>query len=266
MGVSSWTNARMAYPGSSTFMDLKRHGANSFKIDGEVGAGVAAQILGEIDAIRRGFASFDPRSTGLVSEKDFRKVLYLEGSVPYNDISIILASAPAKGGFVGYDTWLVDFLNRFQPADSSFRIQKPADFHPAQEVEEVKRRVIENAPNLLSSLRMIDMDDMGYVPIQDFRGALYLKLGLTAEQVDGLLCGIQEGDIDYPAWLSFFTTNSTPTSSDVAQFIRYGGSSTSGSRAPELSRTETDGGRKQKFWAVSEVQPQTLPPLYNGPG
>ena len=38
---------------------------------------------------------------------------------------------------MGYDTFIQDFLNKYQPADSSFRAQAPADAHPAQEVEEV---------------------------------------------------------------------------------------------------------------------------------
>lgn len=102
-------------PLSLTFI-LIGVGPNSFKLDGSVGAGTAAVILDNIDKIRRAFRAVDPRGTGqcrgansevgslrrrsrwhfagLVTEKDFRKVLYLEGGVPYNDVSIILATAP----------------------------------------------------------------------------------------------------------------------------------------------------------------------------
>jgi hypothetical protein len=152
-----------------SIMDLPRHGPNSFKLDGSIGASSAAIILDKLDDIRRGFRALDPRGTGLVAEKDFKKVLYIEAGVPYNDVSIILATSPAKGGFVGYDTWLVDFLNIHQPADSSFRIQKPADAHPGQEIEEIKRVVVENSSNLLTSLRMTDVGDTGFIPVQDFR-------------------------------------------------------------------------------------------------
>jgi Ca2+-binding EF-hand superfamily protein len=213
--------------------------------------------LDKLDEIRRGFRSLDPRGTGLVAEKDFKKILYIDAAVPYNDVSIILATAPAKGGFVGYDTWLIDFLNQHQPADSSFRAQKPADSHPGQESEEIKRVVMENASHFLSALRMIDVDDSGHIPVQDFRGALYLKLGLTAEQVDSLVCGVSEGQIQYSEWLSFFTTNPVSTTTDFSQFIRYGGASSTGSRAPEL---------KDDRWTVSDLGPQSLPGVYGQPG
>jgi len=158
---------------------------------------------------------------------------------------------------VGYDSWLNDFLDMHQPADSSFRIPKPADAHPAQEIEEIKRTVIENATNLLTSLRMIDTDDTGFIPVQDFRGALYLKLGLKPEQVDSLVCGVNEGLLNYPDWIQFFTTNPISTTSDFGQFIRYGGASSTGNRAQELSADRL---------MVSELGPQTLPPLYCQPG
>merc|ERR1711990_449246 len=126
-------------------LDLPRHGPNTFKLDGSMDPSTAAKILDGLDACRRGFRAVDPRGTGLVTEKDFRKVLYLEAGIPYNDISIILATAPAKGGFVGYDTFINDFLNNHQPADSSFRVQAPATAHPGQELEEIKRVIVENA-------------------------------------------------------------------------------------------------------------------------
>jgi len=161
-------------------LDLPRHGPNSFKLDGSVDAASASIILDKVDEVRRAFRALDPRGTGLVAEKDFKKVLYLEAGIPYNDVSIILATAPAKGGFVGYDTWIVDFLNKHQPADSSFRVQRPADAHPAQEVEEIKRIIVENSGHLLTSLRVMDMEDTGFLAVQDFRGALYLKLTILS--------------------------------------------------------------------------------------
>merc|ERR1711934_190566 len=153
MGRRRWTMANT--------LDLPRHGPNSFKLDGSVDATSASVILDKVDEVRRAFRAVDPRGTGLVAEKDFKKVLYIEAGVAYNDVSIILATAPAKGGFVGYDTWIVDFLNKHQPADSSFRTQKPADAHPAQEVEEIKRVVVENAGHLLTTLRVTDLEDTG---------------------------------------------------------------------------------------------------------
>jgi Ca2+-binding EF-hand superfamily protein len=242
---------------ASGILDLKRHGPNSFKLDGSINPGTAAQILDKLDDIRRAFRAVDPRGTGLVAEKDFKKVLYIEAGIAYNDVSIILATAPAKGGFVGYDTWIVDFLNKHQPADSSFRTQKPADPHPAQEIEEMKRIVVENSTNLLTALRMLDMDDTGFVPMQDFRGSLYLKLGLTSEQVDSIVCGVHEGQINYPEWISFFSTNPICTTTDIGQFIRYGGASTSGSRAPEL---------KNDRYTVSDLGPQSLASVVGQPG
>ena len=72
--------------------------------------------------------------------------------------------------------------------------------------------------------------------LQDFRGSLYLKLGLTSEQVratlrctdnshsfvqvDALVGGVSEGQINYVDWLAFFTTSPICTSTDVGQFIR----------------------------------------------
>jgi len=158
---------------------------------------------------------------------------------------------------VGYDTWIVDFLNKHQPADSSFRTQKPADPHPGQEIEEIKRTIVDNASNLLTSLRMLDCEDTGFIPMQDFRGALYLKVGLTSEQVDSLVCGVHEGQINYPEWISFFSTNPICTTCDVGQFIRYGGASSTGSRIPEL---------KNDRWTVSDLGPQTLHPVVGQPG
>ena len=35
---------------------------------------------------------------GLVAEKDFKKVLYIEAGVDYNDVSIVLATAPVRRG------------------------------------------------------------------------------------------------------------------------------------------------------------------------
>jgi len=241
----------------ASILDLPRHGPNSFKLDGSVNPQTAAIILDKLDEIRRAFRAVDPRGTGLVAEKDFKRVLYIEAGVAYNDVSIILATAPAKGGFVGYDTWIVDFLNKHQPVDSSFRTQKPADAHPAQEIEEIKRVVVENSANLLTSLRMIDIEDVGFIPMQDFRGALYLKCGLTSEQVDSLVCGVHEGQINYPEWISFFATNPICTTTDVGQFIRYGGASSTGSRAPEL---------KNDRWTISDLGPQTLAPVVGQPG
>lgn len=238
-------------------LDLPRHGPNSFKLDGTVSPGTGALILDKLDDVRRAFRAVDPRGTGLVAEKDFKKVLYIEAGVAYNDVSIILATAPAKGGFVGYDTWIVDFLNKHQPADSSFRTQKPADAHPAQEIEEIKRIVIESSGNLLTALRMIDISDNGFVSMQDFRGALYLKLGLTSEQVDALVCGVQEGQINYPEWIAFFASNPICTTTDVGQFIRYGGASSTGSRDAEL---------KTDRWTVSDLGPQTLESVIGQPG
>jgi len=220
-------------------------------------AGTAAQLLDKLDDIRRAFRAVDPRGTGLVAEKDFKKVLYIEAGIAYNDVSIILATAPAKGGFVGYDTWVVDFLNKHQPADSSFRVQKPADAHAAQEIEEIKRAVTENATNLLTSLRMLDMDDTGFVAMQDFRGALYLKIGLTSEQVDSLVCGVHEGQLNYPEWIAFFSSNPICTTTDVGQFIRHGGASSTGCRVPEL---------KNDRWTVSDLGPQGLAPVVGQPG
>jgi len=241
----------------ANILDLPRHGPNSFKLDGAVDPQTAAIILDKIDEVRRAFRSVDPRGTGLVAEKDFKKVLYIEAGVAYNDVSIILATAPAKGGFVGYDTWLVDFLNKHQPMDSSFRTQKPADAHPAQEIEEIKRVITENTSNLLTALRMLDYEDTGFIAIQDFRGAMYLKCGLTSEQVDSLVCGVHEGQINYPEWLAFFTTNPICTTTDVGQFIRYGGASTSGSRVPEL---------RNDRWTISDLGPQSLAPVIGAPG
>ena len=86
--------------------------------------------------IRRGLASLDPRCSGLVSEKDFKKVLYLEGGISYSEIALIIEEAPRKGGFVGYDAWIVDYLNLYQPADSSFRTQGQPTAHPGQPWEE----------------------------------------------------------------------------------------------------------------------------------
>jgi len=192
-----------------------------------------------------------------VAEQDFKKVLYIEAGVAYNDVSIILATAPAKGGFVGYDTWLVDFLNKHQPADSSFRVQRPADSHPAQEIEELKRVIMENAGHLLTTLRITDMEDAGFIAVQDFRGALYLKCGLTGEQVDSIMCGVNEGQINYPEWISFFTTNPVSTTCDIGQFIRYGGASTTGERAREL---------KSDRYTISDLGPQSLAPVVGMPG
>merc|ERR1711934_61119 len=249
MGRRRWTMANT--------LDLPRHGPNSFKLDGSVDATSASVILDKVDEVRRAFRALDPRGTGLVAEKDFKKVLYIEAGIPYNDVSIILATAPAKGGFVGYDTWVVDFLNKHQPADSSFRVQRPGDAHPAQEVEEIKRVVVENAGHLLTTLRVSDLEDTGFVAVQDFRGALYLKCGLNSEQVDSLMCGVNEGQINYPEWISFFSTNPVTTTTDIGQFIRYGGASTTGERAREL---------KNDRYTISDLGPQTLAPTVGMPG
>jgi len=255
MGVTRSSNNAFLLPTMANTLDLPRHGPNSFKLSGGVDASSASIILDKIDEVRRAFRGMDPRGTGLVAEKDFKKVLYIEAGIPYNDVSIILATAPAKGGFVGYDTWVVDFLNKHQPADSSFRVQRPAGAHHGQEVEEIKRVVVENAGHLLTTLRMSDIDDTGFVAIQDLRGALYLKCGLNSEQVDSIMCGVNEGQISYPEWISFFTTNPVSTTTDIGQFIRYGGASTTGERVPQNDR-----------WTVSGVGPQTLAAPVGMPG
>jgi len=249
----------------ANILDLPRHGPNSFKLDGSIGAQTAAIILDKIDQVRRGFRSLDPRGTGLVSEKDFRKVLYIEGGIPYNDVSIILATAPAKGGFVGYDAWTNEFLTENIPdgsdgkeyEKSSFRVQRPGDAHHGQEIEEIKRVIIENATHLLTTLRLSDYEDTGFISMQDFRGSLYLKCGLNAEQVDSLTCGVKEGQINYPDWIAFFTTNPIMTTTDISQFIRYGGASSTGLRAPELL---------QNRFSVTGQGPNYCEPVVGMPG
>ena len=155
--------------------------------------------------------------------------------------------------------------------------------------------VIENATNLHSSLRTLDFNDTGFVAMQDFRGALYLKLGLTAEQVcdsgpaalslwsarvvsfllfvqrwwsanmwhfgsmqvDAVVCGTHEGDINYPDWLAFFTTNPVCTTTDIGQFIRFGGASSTGARDAEL---------KDDRYTVSGQGVEGVPMVIGAPG
>merc|ERR1711934_531065 len=108
----------------------------------------------------------------------------------------------------------------------------------------------------LTALRMIDVSDMGFVPMQDFRGSLYLKLGLTSEQVDSLVGGVSEGQINYVDWLTFFTTSPICTTTDIGQFIRYGGASSTGERAGER-----DFLGNQDRYCISDLGPQSLAPI-----
>jgi len=215
-------------------VDLKHHGPNAARHNGNMSGGLSGKVLDKLDDIRRGLAAVDPRCTGLVSERDFKKVLYLEARISYSEINLILEEAPRKGGFVGYDAWIVDYLNVFQPADSSFRCQGQPQAHPGQPWEEIQRVVIEGATHLLSSLTLIDTNMSGFVSVADMRGALYLKIGLKPEQVDMMFQGVTEGDVNYGDWISFFTTNPSPTVDDLGQFIRYGGSSTAATCHPDL--------------------------------
>merc|ERR1712028_44254 len=138
-------------------VDIPRHGPNNSRHNGNQSGGLSGAVLEKLDDIRRGLASVDPRCTGLVSEKDFKKVLYLEGGISYSEIALIIEEAPRKGGFVGYDAWIVDYLNLYQPADSSFRTQGQPTAHPGQPWEEIQRQVIEGGTHLLSSLTLLDI-------------------------------------------------------------------------------------------------------------
>merc|ERR1712010_280431 len=233
-------------------VDLPRHGPNADRHNTSARGKLCGDILEKIDEIRRGLAAADPRCTGLVSEKDFKKVLYLEAGIPYSEINLVLQDAPRKGGFVGYDAWIVDYLNicdpllnntflgarecdgsnrnlnSWQTGLSSCRTQGQAKAHPNQPWEEIQRVVIESATHPLSSFTLIDEQQSGFISVADLRGALYLKVGLKPEQVDMILNGIVDGDVNYGDWLSFFTTNPSPTVDDLSQFVRHGGASTSG--------------------------------------
>jgi hypothetical protein len=240
-------------------VDLARHGPNSTRHNGNQSGGLSGAVLEKLDDIRRGLAAVDPRCTGLVSEKDFKKVLYLEGGISYSEINLIIEEAPRKGGFVGYDAWIVDYLNLYQPADSSFRTQRQPTAHPGQPWEEIQRVVIEGATHLLSSLTLLDVYSTGYCSVADMRGALYLKIGLKPEQVDMMFQGVTEGDVNYADWISFFTANPTPTVDDLGQFIRYGGASTSGTCHPDL------GEANPQLLATREGK-MMLPDLRGAPG
>jgi len=240
-------------------VDLKYHGPNSSRHNGNMSGGLSGAVLDKLDDIRRGLAAVDPRCTGLVSERDFKKVLYLEGGISYSEISLILEEAPRKGGFVGYDAWIVDYLNLFQPADSSFRCQGQPQAHPQQPWEEIQRVVLEGATHLLSSLTLVDTNMTGFVSVADLRGALYLKIGLKPEQVDMMFQGVTEGDVNYGDWISFFTTNPSPTVDDLGQFIRYGGSSTAATCHPDL------GDPKPEALATRESK-MLLPDINGAPG
>jgi hypothetical protein len=241
----------------------------------------------------------------MVSEKDFKKVLYLEAGISYSEINVILAEAPRKGGFVGYDAWIVDYLNlcdpllnntllgqrecdgsnrninSWQTGLSSCRVQGMAKSHPSQPWEEIQRVVIESATHLLSSFTLIDTFQSGYISVADLRGALYLKVGLKPEQVDMIFNGITIGDVHYADWLSFFTTNPSPTVDDLSQFVRHGGASTSGNAVAtgDLSSLTNDTDQLKSSLLVSadygNLEPQllvnreakmALPDLLGAPG
>eukprot|EP00658_Telonema_sp_P-2_P045180 TRINITY_DN330_c0_g1_i5.p1 TRINITY_DN330_c0_g1~~TRINITY_DN330_c0_g1_i5.p1 ORF type:complete len:367 (-),score=101.27 TRINITY_DN330_c0_g1_i5:345-1445(-) len=281
--------------------DLKRHGPNAHRHNGSTPGNLSGKVLGKIDEIRRGLAGFDPRCTGLVSEKDFKKVLYLEAGIDLAQINLILEQAPCKGGFVGYDTWLVDYLNMAEPqldhtnlgprsatessagswqtGLSALRSQGQAQAHPGQPWEETQRVVMESANHLLSSFTLVDTMQTGFISVADLRGALYLKVGLKPEQVDMILNGITEGDVHYADWLTFFTTHPSPTVADLSQFIRHGGASTTGNAVgiPEESGMTTsqmtssllshpDLGNMNPQYLVNKEARMVLPDLLGAPG
>lgn len=119
--------------------------------------------------------------------------------------------------------------------------------------------VIEGATHLLSSLTLIDTNMSGFVSVADMRGALYLKIGLKPEQVDMMFQGVTEGDVNYADWISFFTTNPSPTVDDLGQFIRYGGSSTAATCHPDL------GEPNPQLLATREAK-TLLPDISGAPG
>lgn len=90
-------------------------------------------------------------------------------------------------------------------------------------------------------------------------GALYLKIGLKPEQVDMMFQGVTEGDVNYADWISFFTTNPSPTVDDLGQFIRYGGASTAGNHHPDLGDPDC------QLLATREAK-MGLPELHGAPG
>lgn len=246
---------------------------------------MSGAVLNKIDEIRRGLAAVDPRCTGLVTEKDFKKVLYLEAGINYSDIALILEQAPCKGGFVGYDTWIVEYINfadpqlgqtllgtraagdhninQWQTGLASLRTQGQAQSHPNQPWEEIQRTVVEAANHLLSSFSLVDSDGTGFISVADLRGALYLKVGLKPQQVDLILNGLHEGDVNYGDWLSFFTTNPSPCVDDLSQFVRHGGASTSGNptAADDLSGTASSTGHL-KSSLVSHPDLGSMHPQY----
>jgi len=71
------------------------------------------------------------------------------------------------------------------------------------------------------------------------------------------VCGTHEGEVNYPDWLAFFTTNPICTTTDIGQFIRFGGGSSTGARAGEL---------RSDRYTVSGQGMEGLPMVIGAPG
>lgn len=190
-------------------------------------------VLDRVREIRQGCLVIDPRTTGMISVGEFRKVLYFDGGLPYTAVTAVMSSIPAHDGYIHYDMWIHGFLNATVPQhQQQHAVPAPLPIENRygaipqsvpMMVEELRHVVVGNFDKIMRVFVTKDAKGTGLIAMGDFTQALYLELGLAPAHIDVMFSSIgcsPSGFMDYAEWLRYVAATPMPMVTDFQLFYR----------------------------------------------
>lgn len=190
-------------------------------------------LLDRIREVRQGCLTIDPRTTGLISVSDFRKVLYFDAGLPYAAVTAVMSSIPAHEGYIHYDLWIHGFLNATAPQSSktaAVPAPLPSELRYGEApksvplmVDELRHVVVGNFDKLMRIFVTNDAKGIGLIGMAEFKKILYMDLGMSPSHLDMIFTSIgcdDSGFMDYAEWLRFVAATPMPMATDFKIFYR----------------------------------------------
>lgn len=166
-------------------------------------------LIDRLPDIISSLRTVDPMGTGFVNKYDFRKALYVDAILGYDDVMTTVKDAPTSNGKIAYNVW-VDTLPFGSPHRAHLFNDTPNEDSEKDIIAEIQQMVTNNFSNLLDAFRSFDAEHRGYITIYDFRRCIYLYLGISKEHTDMMFRSIgyaENGFINYLGWLNGIDTN-----------------------------------------------------------